>query len=206
MSLDLVGDLYHLQDFFVTLEDLDRIPTLLSLRHIVKRCFLDVCDSVLNNAAEGVLRYHLGLVLSGLDSLLSSLCDTCALKRGYLAYLAAKLLSELLCVDLVAVLLYNVHHVDRCNDRNTKFNKLSGEVKVTLKVGSVDDVEYCVGAFANQIISCNYLFKSVGRKRVDTGKVGDDNVLVTFQLTLFLFNSNSGPVTHELVRACQCIE
>ncbi len=37
-------------------------------------------------------------------------------------------------VDLVAVLIYDVHHVDRNNDRNTELNELGGQVEVALRL------------------------------------------------------------------------
>ena len=90
-------------------------------------------------------------VLSGVDGSLCSLHDTCSLQSGDLNYLAAELTGKLGDVDLIAVLLDDVHHVDGDNNRNTELGKLGGEVKVTLKVRTVDDVEYSIGALADKV-------------------------------------------------------
>lgn len=78
-------------------------------------------------------------------------------------------------------------------------NQLSGEVKVTLQVSTVNNIEDSVGALGDEVVSCNYFFKGVRGKRVDTGKVSDNNVLMTLEFSLFLFNCYAGPVTYELV-------
>ena len=122
--------------------------------------FLDVSESVFNGTGECVLRNGLN-VLCGVDSCLSSLCNACSLESGYLNDLAAQLLGELADVDLVAVLLYNVHHVDGDDNGDAQLCELSCKVEVSFKVRTVNDVEYSIGTFADEIISCNDFFKSV---------------------------------------------
>ena len=158
----VLRNVHHCEDLLVTLKYLDSVPALLSLGHVVQDGFLDVGKRVLNNAAECVLRDHLCLALRSLDSLICGFCDTCALQRGYLADFAAKLGGELGNVDLVAVLLYDVHHVDRSHYRNAKLYELCGQVEVTLEVGTVDDVQNYIGALAYKVVSCYYFLKGVG--------------------------------------------
>ena len=50
-----------LNDPFIALENLDRVPALLFLGHVVNAGFLDMGDSVLNRAFKGVLGYGLFL-------------------------------------------------------------------------------------------------------------------------------------------------
>ena len=63
---------------------------------------------------------------------------------------------------LVAVLLNDVHHVDGNNNRDAELGELCGEVKVTLKVRTVDDVENSIGALADEVVSCDDFLKGVG--------------------------------------------
>ena len=58
----------------------------------------------------------------------------------------------------------------------------------------------------HQIVSGNDLLQGVGGKRVDAGQVGDDDALLLFQLTLFLFHGDTRPVTHTLVGAGQRVK
>ena len=56
--------------------------------------------------------------------------------------------DELLDVDLVAVLLDDVHHVDGHDHRDAELGQLRGEVEVPLQVRAVDDVQNRVGTLA----------------------------------------------------------
>ena len=134
--------------------------------------FLDMCKSVLDAAGEGVLGDGLS-VLCGVDGCLRSLHDAGLLKSRDLDDPAAELAGKLRGIDDIAVFPDNVHHVYRDNDRDAELRELGGKVKVSLKVGSVDDIEYRVGALADKIVTGDNLLKGVGRKRVDAGKVGD---------------------------------
>ena len=167
--------------------------------------FLDVGNGVLNRTGEGVHGNGLGGLCS-LQSSLGSLHNAGALQCGDLHNLAAQLTTKLRRVDGVAVLLYHVHHVDSHHNRDTKLGELSGQVKVTLQVGAIDDVQDGVGALLDQVVAGNNFLHSVGGQGVDTGKVGDGNVAVLLQLAFLLFNGNTGPVTNELVCTGEGVE
>ena len=171
----------------------------------MKRGFLDVSERVFNRSAERVLGDS--LCLSGsLDSDLGGLCDSRTLQCGNLHNLAAELSGELVDVDFVAVFLDNVHHIDRHNNRDTELGELCCEIKVTLKVGTVNDIEDNVGAVINEVITCYNLLKCVRRERVDSGQVGDGDVVVLFELALLFLNRNARPVSNELVGACERVK
>jgi len=118
-GLDVRFDVLHglgrnsqlFEHLIVALEDLDGVPALLLLGHIVDGGLLDVRDGVLHGAGEGVHRDGLS-ALGGLDGGLRRLHHAVALERGDLNDLAAQLAGELGDVDLVAVLADHVHHVD----------------------------------------------------------------------------------------------
>ena len=125
--------------------------------------FFDMCDSVFNNSGEGVHRNCL-CVLSGVDGSFCGFHDTCTIQSGNFNYLAAELTGKLRGVYLIAILLDDIHHVDSDNYRNSKLCKLCCEVKVTLKVCTVDDIEDNIGAFCDEVVSCDYFFKCVRGK------------------------------------------
>ena len=122
-----------------------------------------MCDCVLDNTGEGMLRNGFA-VLCGINCSLSRLHDTCALQRGYLNNLAAELACKLCSVDLVARLLDNIHHVNSNNDGNAKLGELCGEVQVSFEVCTVDYVEDGVGAFTDEVISRDNFLKCVRGK------------------------------------------
>ena len=84
--LDVFFDMCHhicinvqaVKDFIISFEDLDRIPSLLFLRHMMYSCFFDVRQRVLYNARKGVHRDRLA-VLCRIDRRLCSFHDAAAL-------------------------------------------------------------------------------------------------------------------------------
>ena len=65
--------------------------------------------------------------------------------------------------------------------------ELSGQIKVTLEVGAVDDVEYRIGALAEQEVTRDDLLKGVRGKRIDARKVNDRYAVKLLELA-FLFS------------------
>ena len=130
-GLDVRFDVLHglgrnsqlFEHLIVALEDLDGIPALLLLGHIVDGGLLDVRDGVLHGAGEGVHRDGLS-AFGGLDGGLRRLHHAVALERGDLNDLAAQLAGELGDVDLVAVLADHVHHVDGDDHGDAQLGKL----------------------------------------------------------------------------------
>ena len=205
MLRDVCGDAQLFEYLIVTLEDLDGIPALLRSGLVMQNSLFDVRDGVLDRAGEGVLRLGVG-ACSGLDGCFRGFHNACALQSGDLQNRAAQLTGQLLDVDLVSVLLDDVHHVDRHDDRDAKLGQLCGEVEVTLKVRAVDDVQNRVGALGDQVVTGDDLFERVGGQRINTGKVHDHDVVVLLQLAFLLFDRDARPVADELVRTGQRVE
>ena len=129
-----------------------------------------------------------------------------ALQSGDLHHLAAQLTGQLCHIDLVTGLAHHVHHVDGHHHRDAKLGKLRGQVKVALQVGTVDDVQNGIRALVDQVVTGHHFLQRIGRKGINAGQVHDDYVFMLFELALFLFHGNAGPVAHELVGPCQSIE
>ena len=212
-GLDVLFDVLHrlcrdaqlLEDLVVALKDLDRIPALLLGGLVVQDGFLDMGDGVLNSAGEGVLRLGVRALCRG-DRGLRRVHDAGALQSGDLNDLAAQLTGQLLDVDLVAVLLDDIHHVDGDDDRDSQLGQLRGKVEVALEVGAVDDVQDGIRALRDQIVTGDDFLQRVRRKRIDTGKVHDDDVLMLLEPAFLLLDGDAGPVANELVRARQGVE
>ena len=120
-----------LNDLFVALKDLHRVPTLLFLGQLVNAGFLNMSDSVFYRAFKGVFGnrfFVLGSLYSGFCRLLNAL----VFQRGDLDDRTAKRAAQLLGVDFNACFLYDVHHIDCDNDGDTELTELSGQVQVTL--------------------------------------------------------------------------
>ena len=120
--------------------------------------------------------------------------------------LQPELTGQLRRVDLVAVFLDDVHHVDGDDDRNAKLGQLGRQVQVALQVRAVDDVQNRVRALADQIVTGNDFLQRVRGKGIDARKVGDDDVVMLFELAFLLLHRDARPVADELVGAGQRIE
>jgi len=212
-GLDVIFDVlqYSLIDIqggkhlIIALKDLDGVPALLLFGHIVHGGFLNVGQGVLYAAGEGVLRNGLA-VLGGINGSLGGSHHAGPLQRGDLHHLAAQLAGKLLNIDLIAVFLYQIHHVDGDDDRDAQLGQLGGQVQVTLQVGTINDVQDGIGALAQQIITGYYFFQGVGGKGINAGQVGDGNTLVLFQLTFLFLYGNTRPVAYKLVGTGKSIE
>ena len=121
---------------------------------------------------------HLALGSSGLLDLLKELLDTLVLKGRDHHDRAAELLGQLGGVDLVAVLLDQVGHVEGDDYGQTGLDNLKRQVQVALEVGGIDDLDDNVGLAAHEVIARALLLGAVGGKRVDAREVRNGNVLV----------------------------
>ena len=125
--------------------------------------------------------------------------DSGTLQGGDLHHLAAKLLCQVGCVQLVAVLFHDIHHVDGHDNRNAQLHQLSGQIQVALQVRAVNDVQDRVRPFVDQVIPGNHFFQGIRGKAVDTRQVRDCDTVMLFQLSFFLFHGDAGPVSDKLV-------
>ena len=202
---NILGDFQLLKHLVVALEYLYGIPALLLKGHVMYGSLLDMSDSVLNGAGESM--HGDGFcAMGGFDRGLCGFHDAIALQGGYLYYPAAQLFGELGGIYLIAILAHNVHHIDGNDYRNAQLGKLSGEVKVALQVGSVDYVQYGVGALVDKIISGNYFLQSIGGKGVYAGQVHYDHILMLPKAAFLLFYGNAWPVADKLIGTGQSVE
>ena len=200
------GQFQLFQYLFIPFKHLDGIPSLAFFRHIVQQFCFDVRNGVFYITAEAMLCNHRLSCLCNLYRKVCCFCNTGALQSGDLYDLTTQFFFELLNLNLVTCLLYDIHHI-QCNDnRNTQFYQLRSQVQVPLQVGCIDDIQDCIGMFRQQVVSCNYFFQGVRRKGVNTRQVGDDDILMPLQLSFLLFYGNTRPVSNELIGTSQCIE
>ena len=205
MSESLFLESQLLNHLLVTLEDLDGIPSLHVIVHVVDNGFLDMGKCMLNRTGEGMHR-NLSSALCGGDGCLCGVLDSDSLEGGDLNDLTTEFSGKLSGIELIPVLAHKIHHVDGNHHRDSEFDELGCEIEVSLEVRAIHDVQDGIGPFAYQIVSGNHLFKSIWREGVDSGKVGDCDVIGLFELTLFLFDCDSGPVSHVLVGTGESIE
>ena len=173
----LLGEVDELAGVCITLEQLNGVIAALVGGNARRKVVLDVVQNVLDGGVELVLR-HLALGSSGLLDLLEQLLDALVLKGRDHHNRAAELLGKLVRVDLVAVLLDQVGHVEGDDHGQAGLDDLKRQVQVALEVGGIDNLDDNIGLAAHEVIARALLLGAVGGKRVDAGEVRDGNVLV----------------------------
>ena len=173
----LLGEVDEFAGVCITLKQLDGVIAALVGRNARRKVVLDVVQNVLDGGVELVLR-HLALGSSGLLDLLKELGDALILKGRDHHDRAAELLGKLVRVDLVAVLLDQVGHVEGNDHGQAGLDNLKRQVQVTLEVGGIDNLDDNIGLAAHEVVARALLLGAVGGKRVDAGEVRDGNVLV----------------------------
>ena len=182
------------------------MPAQLSLGDLALQQTLDLAQGLLNGGGELVLVAAIGLGVADLNGLVEQLLQAGALQSGDLQHGAAQLVGHLHGVDLVAVLLHHVHHVQGDDNGDAHLHDLGGQIQVALQVGGVHQVDDHVGVLVNDVVPADDLLQGVGGQGVDTGQVGDHSVGIAPQLALFLLHGNAGPVANVLVGAGHGVE
>ena len=173
----LLGEVDELAGVRIALEQLDGVVATLVGGNARRQVVFDVAQNVLDGGIELVLR-HLALGSSGLLDLLEKLLDTLVLKGRDHHDRATEFLGELVRVDLVAVLLDQVGHVEGDDYGQAGLDNLKRQVQVALEVGGIDNLDDHIGLAVHEVIARALLLGAVGGKRVDTREVRDGNVLV----------------------------
>ena len=173
----LLGKVDELAGVRIALKQLDGVIAALVGRNARRKVVLDVVQNVLDGGVELMLR-HLALGSSRLLDLLKELGDALILKGRDHHDRAAELLGKLVRVDLVAVLLDQICHVEGNDHGQAGLDNLKRQVQVTLEVGGIDNLDDHIGLAAHEVVARALLLGAVGGKRVDAGEVRDGNVLV----------------------------
>ena len=148
----LLGKVDELAGVRIALKQLDGVIAALVGRNARRKVVLDVVQNVLDGGVELVLR-HLALGSSGLFDLLKELGDTLVLKGRNHHDRAAELLGKLVRVDLVAVLLDQICHVEGNDHGQAGLDNLKRQVQVALQVGCVNHLDDYVGLAAHEVIA-----------------------------------------------------
>ena len=201
----LLGKVDELAGVRIALKQLDGVIAALVGRNARRKVVLDVVQNVLDGGVELVLR-HLALGSSRLLDLLKELGDALILKGRDHHDRAAELLGKLVRVDLVAVLLDQICHVEGNDHGQAGLDNLKRQVQVTLEVGGIDNLDDHIGLAAHEVVARALLLGAVGGKRVDAGEVRNRDALVTQELGFLFLNRDAGPVANVAVGAGNQVE
>ena len=110
-------------------------------------------------------------------------------------------------IDPDTMLERGIAHCQRNNDRNAKVEKLRRQVKISLQVGGIHDIDNGIGArrivtVAQENIAGDSLIWGVRGQRVEAGQVdqADDNPAIGRDTAFFALDRNSGIVADLLAQ------
>ena len=110
-------------------------------------------------------------------------------------------------LDVDALLLGHVDHVQAHHDRLRQGQKLGHQVEVALELCGVDDGDHHVGAFPDHVVAGDAFFFRVGGETVSAGEVDEVRyVAVVAANPRLLFDGLAGPVAHVLAQTRQHVE
>ena len=165
---------------------------------------------------EAQVRRGRRALLRRVDGGFQQLVHAAALERRRLHHGAAQPGRQLGHIDLVAVLLHQVHHVQRHHHRQAQVEDLRRKVEVALEVCGVHEVDDRVGTagalparscrIAQQVVARHDLLGRVRRERVDARQVRDGDVQSVRVGALLLLDGNARPVAHVLRGPGQVVE
>ena len=200
-----LGEVHELGCIGVALEELDRVVAALMRGHRAGELALDVVEDVFDSRVK-LVRHLAGNAARCLLGLGDKVVESAVLERRNHDDRAPEALGKRLGIDLVAVLLHEVGHVERHDHGHARLDNLEREVQVAPEVGGINDLDDHIGLAAHEVVARDALLGAVGAERVDAGKVGDDHALVGGELGLLLLDRNAGPVAHIAVLARDLIE
>ena len=73
----------------------------------------------------------------------------------------AEKFSQLFEVDFISASGQVIEHIKGDNDRDAEFSELSGQVQIPFDICGIDDVDYDVRLFGDEVVAGNDLFKRV---------------------------------------------
>ena len=131
----------------------------------------------------------------GKTTLINALVLGCAYRNNGNTEVCRKLFN----IDSSAVVSHFVHHIQRKHCRNVHFEKLEREVKISLDIRCINDVDYRIRLLFNKKITGDYLFICIRSDRVNTGKVNNFTVFESADTARFAVNGNAGEVSDVLI-------
>ena len=105
-----------------------------------------------------------------------------------------------------AVAVHFVHHVQCQHPGDVQFQELHCQIEIPLYIGGIDNVDDGVRMFFQHEASADGLFCRIGRKAVDTGKVGDLGIGMSANGSTLAVDGDTGKVPHMLVGPGKLVE
>ena len=144
--------------------------------------------------------FRVALRINLYDSV-EQLWNTCSVAAHCRADRHTEKITELFYIQLIALVLEFIVHVQRHNDPEVHVNDLGGQVQVSLNIGRVHDIDDNIRNIVNQVLADVQFLRAVSRKRVGPRQVHQHELVsLVFEAAFLGVHCHSAVVSDMLVR------
>ena len=166
----------------------------------MNNCFFYVSKSMFYTAFKAMFIHHRLFIFSLIYSNFCGFNTASFLKARNLYNRASQFCLHCINMNLIAIFLDNIHHINSNYHRDSKFCKLGCKIKVSFQISSINNIQNCIRPFFYKIITRYNFFQCIWRKGIYTRQVHYYYfTVVALKFTFLLFYSYSRPVSHKLV-------
>ena len=116
-------------------------------------------------------------------------------------------ITQLLDIQFITLRSELIIHIQSHHHPEVHIDKLSSQVEISLKVGSVDHIHNDIRHVVDQIATHIKLLRTICRQRISARKVDNDKAIAAiFERSLLCIDSHAAVVTHMLMTAGSHIE
>ena len=146
------------------------------------------------------------LIGSNVNGVLDQLTDTLILCSRNGNHRHTQQVLQRIDVNVSAVLLDLVHHVQRNHHGRVHLQQLHGQIEVPLNVSGIHDVDDGGGSLHQHKVAGDDFLTAVGRHGVNTGQVRHHRIGIAFDHTVLTVHRHAWEVAHVLVGTSQLVK
>ena len=117
-----------------------------------------------------------------------------------------QLLTHAADIHCAAIIAHFIHHIQRQNHGDVHLNQLQGQIKISLDIGCIYDIDNAIGLFIQNKISGNDFLTGIGTDGIDSRQIHHRAILLPADFTDFLIYRYSGEIADMLIGACQLVK
>ena len=195
-----------LQNLAVAFQHLDRIPPSLLLGNAGGKQIFHSADRRLYFRRKACFRLRRFLFRGFCNRCFYRFLYTRTFQRGGLYDRASQSFLQPLHIDLNPALIQEIRHIQGDHYRDAEFQHLRGKIQISLDVRRIHQIQDRIRMILHQIITADDFFQCIWGEGINTRKVCDNDILLPFPSSFFLFHGNARPVSDILICACQSIK
>ena len=146
------------------------------------------------------------LILRDVNRVVDQFTDSLVFGRGNRNDRNAECFLHLVDANRAAVFAHLVHHVECQHHRNVQLHQLHGQIKITLNIGRVNDIDDALRLVIKQELSGHNLLASIGRHGIDARKIGYQGIIMASNHAVLAIYGHARKVSDMLVGTGELVE